>query len=112
MSKPYKRPVIATIFECIGGAAFVASVFAFIAAWVDAASGQSAAPQSIAGAVCVIMAAVYFGIGQIIDSLGRASHRNELIGSILVEQILPELRALNDRFASPVAGPPPPTETE
>ena len=91
MPKTYKRPVMATVFECIAGAAFIAGVFAFIAAWVDSASSQSGAPSAIAGAVCVIMAAVYYGIGQVIDFLGRASYRADQIRLLLEEQLLPRL---------------------
>jgi hypothetical protein len=47
------------------------------------------------------MAAVYFGIGQVIDFLGRATHRSEQIGSLLAEEILPQLRAMDTRLDRP-----------
>jgi len=108
MPKTYKRPVMATVFECIAGAAFIAGVFAFIAAWVDSASSQSGAPSAIAGAVCVIMAAVYYGIGQVIDFLGRASYRADQIRLLLEEQLLPRLKAADTGLSSaPRVAPPP-----
>jgi GYF domain 2 len=112
MSKLYKRPVISTVFECIGAAAVIAGVFAFIAAWVDTSSGQPGAPAAIAGAVCVIVAAVYYGIGQVIDFLGRASHRSDQIGVLLEEGILPQIKALETRLASPQRTAPPPPDAE
>ena len=112
MPKTYKRPVMAAVFECIAGAAFIAGVFAFIAAWVDSASSQSGAPSAITGAVCLIMAAVYFGIGQVIDFLGRVAHRNEQIGSLLANEILPQLKAMDARLGGPARAASPPSEEE
>ena len=103
MNKPYKRPVISTVFESIGGAAFIAGIFALIAAFVDTSNGHSGAPGAIAGAVCIIMAALYIGIGQGIGFLGRASDRSEKLRSLLVEEILPQLKALDARLAPSVA---------
>jgi hypothetical protein len=103
MNKPYKRPVISAVFESIGGAAFIAGLFALIAAFVDTSNGHSGAPGAIAGAVCMIMAALYIGIGQGIDFLGRASDRSEKLRSLLVEEILPQLKAMDARFAPSVA---------
>jgi len=100
MPKTYKRPVMAAIFEYIAGAAFIAGVFAFIAAWVDSASHQSGAPGAIAGAICVIMAAVYYGIGQVLDFLARASYRAEQIHALLEDQLLPRFKAADTTFAS------------
>jgi hypothetical protein len=109
MPKSYKRPVMTAVFECIAGAAFIAGVFAFIAAWVDSSSSQSGAPSAIAGAVCVIMAAVYYGIGQVIDFLGRASFRSDQIRALLEEQLLPRLKAADTGFSSlPRVAPSPP----
>jgi hypothetical protein len=110
MSKPYKRPVISAVFECIGGAAFIGGLFAFIAAWVDSSSGQSGVPGSIAGAVCILMAAAYVGIGQIISFLALASQRSEQISTLLVEEILPQLRTMEERLGSPPKSAPPETE--
>jgi len=101
MNKLYKRPITATVFECLGGAAFIAGVFAFIAALVDSSNAQSGVPAAIAGAVCVIMAAVYIGIGQVIAFLGRATYRSEQIGSILVEEVLPQLKGMDTRVGDP-----------
>lgn len=112
MSKLYKRPVISTAFECIGGAAFIAGAFAFIAAFVDTSNGHTGVPGSVAGTVCVIMAAVYIGIGQVIDFLGRASHRSEQIGALLVEEIIPRLKAMDTRLTSPPSVAPSPPDVE
>jgi GYF domain 2 len=97
---------MSTVFESIGGAAFVAGVFALIAAFVDTSNGHSGAPGAIAGSICILMAALYIGIGQGLDFMSRASHRSDRLGALLTDEILPHLKAMDARFAGP---PSPPT---
>ena len=100
MSKPYKEPILTSIFGLFGLLSIIGGIILITFGVINSIAEK---PLLIAeGIGALFSGCLLMGVGQAIDFLGRTAHSAERTASILHTNVLDCIKRLDERLSSDV----------